>query len=86
MPVMNGYEATQAIRASEKENNKHIPIIALTADAMDMDRKKCLEAGMDDHISKPMARGALRAVIQRYCAEDSSLEQSHNIEYKEGTK
>ncbi|OUR87203.1 hypothetical protein A9Q81_26175 [Gammaproteobacteria bacterium 42_54_T18] len=77
MPVMNGYEATQAIRASEKENNKHIPIIALTADAMDMDRKKCIEAGMDDHISKPMARDALRVVIQHYCQVDGNTGNSN---------
>ncbi|MBV1921654.1 MAG: response regulator, partial [Pseudomonadales bacterium] len=86
MPVMNGYEATQAIRASEKGNYTHTPIIALTADAMDMDRKKCLEAGMDDHISKPMVRDALRVVIQRYCAEASGMEQSHDIGYIEGNK
>jgi len=83
MPVMNGYEATQAIRASEKESNKHTPIIALTADAMDMDRKKCLDAGMDDHISKPMARDALRVVIQHYCKGDHSKLSSNNKEGKE---
>ena len=74
MPVTNGDEATQAIRTSKKETNKHTPIIALTADAMDMDRKKCLEAGMDDHISKPMARDALRIVIQHYCKGDGNTE------------
>ncbi len=77
MPVMNGYEATQAIRTSEKETDKHTPIIALTADAMDMDRKKCLEAGMDDHISKPMVRDALRIVIQHYCKGDENTGNSN---------
>lgn len=55
MPVMNGIEATKAIRKIEKEagDDRHIPIIAITAYVMDHDRKNCLEAGMDEFMAKP---------------------------------
>ncbi|MCD4682866.1 MAG: response regulator [Bacteroidales bacterium] len=56
MPVMNGYEATKLIREFEVEKGTHTPIIALTAYAMKSDRDLCLEAGMDDYISKPFKR------------------------------
>ena len=54
MPVMNGFEATQTIRAQEKHSGKHIPIVAMTAHAMKGDRERCLEAGMDGYVSKPI--------------------------------
>ncbi|MEW6139316.1 MAG: PAS domain S-box protein [Thermodesulfobacteriota bacterium] len=54
MPVMNGFEATQMIRAQEKHSGKHIPIVAMTAHAMKGDRERCLEAGMDGYVSKPI--------------------------------
>lgn len=55
MPEMNGIEATKAIRLLEESEGKgaHIPIIAVTAFAMDQDRRNCLEAGMDDFLAKP---------------------------------
>jgi PAS domain S-box-containing protein len=56
MPVMNGYEATKIIRQLEFEKGIHIPIIALTAYAMKSDKDICLEAGMDDYISKPFKK------------------------------
>ncbi len=56
MPVMNGYEATKMIRQIENEKGTHTPIIALTAYAMKSDKDLCLEAGMDDYISKPFKR------------------------------
>lgn len=54
MPVMNGYEATKLIRASEREYLKKIPIIAMSANTFDEDIQRCKEAGMDDHIAKPV--------------------------------
>ncbi|MDD5180981.1 MAG: PAS domain S-box protein [Gallionellaceae bacterium] len=54
MPVMGGFEATTAIRGREKQGGKHIPILAMTANAMSGDRERCLQAGMDGYISKPV--------------------------------
>jgi len=65
MPVMNGYEATQSIRKIEKYKNT--PIIALTAGTVMGEKEKCLEAGMNDYISKPILKGTLENVIASYC-------------------
>lgn len=66
MPVMNGYDATRGIRAREGNSEKHVPIIALTAYAMQGDRELCIAAGMDDYLSKPLQRGDLYAVLERW--------------------
>ncbi len=64
MPVMSGFEATTRIRTrEEKDCLPHMPIIAMTAHAMKGDRERCLEAGMDDYLSKPIQKASLRAVI-----------------------
>jgi signal transduction histidine kinase/ActR/RegA family two-component response regulator len=65
MPELNGFEATKIIRQKEKYNGKHIPIIAMTAYAMTGDREKCLGAGMDDYISKPISANILYEKIER---------------------
>ena len=63
MPVMDGYEAMKAIRKMPVYSN--IPIIALTANANDEDRKKCADTGMDDFISKPIKREIIEEVVNR---------------------
>src|SRR5579884_1565870 len=65
MPEMDGYEATAAIRNKER-NTRRTPICALTANAMDGDRERCLASGMDDYVSKPIALEKLRTVIERW--------------------
>ena len=65
MPEMDGVTATGAIRQSEQATGRHLPIVAMTAHAMKGDREKCLEAGMDDYVSKPMRRKDLADVIAR---------------------
>ena len=65
MPEMDGFRATAEIRRLEKPG-EHIPIIAMTANAMRGDREKCLDAGMDDYISKPVRRAALQDLLDTY--------------------
>ncbi|HUA09947.1 MAG TPA: response regulator [Candidatus Acidoferrales bacterium] len=66
MPVMDGYEATRAIRKREGRTGGHVPIVAMTANALSEDRDACLSAGMDDYISKPVAMEELRKTLQRW--------------------
>lgn len=66
MPEMDGFTATREIRAREEQSGKHVPIIAMTANAMEGDRLACLEAGMDDYLAKPLSFDALRAVLERW--------------------
>jgi PAS domain S-box-containing protein len=65
MPHMDGIEATQKIREREAEDGGHIPIVAMTAHAMVGDRERCLEAGMDDYISKPLSADRLRELVRQ---------------------
>ena len=71
MPEMDGYEATAAIRAMA---DNPIPIIALTANAMPQDRERCLQAGMDDFVTKPIAREELVRVLENWGSQVRSLD------------
>jgi len=64
MPEMSGLEASEAIRRQESGGGKHLPIIALTAHAMDSDRERCLECGMDGYVSKPVRSAELSQLIR----------------------
>ncbi|KPA09494.1 Multi-sensor hybrid histidine kinase [Candidatus Magnetomorum sp. HK-1] len=78
MPKMNGLDATELIRDPTSPVQQHaIPIIAMTANAMKGDREKCLDAGMDDYLSKPVTYNALKNILQQYLSveEENSLPQ-----------
>jgi DNA-binding response OmpR family regulator len=68
MPEMDGLQAAAAIRKMEAGSRRHIPIIAMTAHAIKGDRERCLTAGMDDYLSKPIDAGLLKQVVERLTA------------------
>jgi CheY-like chemotaxis protein/HPt (histidine-containing phosphotransfer) domain-containing protein len=65
MPIMGGFEAIRGIRRKEQRTGGHLPIIAVTAHAMRGDKERCLEAGADDYVTKPIRAGELLAAIER---------------------
>lgn len=78
MPVMDGYEAARAIRRLE-DGSRHVPIIAMTASAMKGDRERCIEAGMDDYVSKPLKPETLFKIVERW-TEKTPAENSRTPE------
>jgi CheY-like chemotaxis protein len=67
MPVMDGYEAVRRIRLGDDQVlQPRVPVIALTAHAMKGDRQRCLDAGMDDYLAKPIDRAALVTVLEKF--------------------
>jgi PAS domain S-box-containing protein len=76
MPVMDGFEAIHAIRSREQSNGAHLPIIALTAHAMKGDRERCLEAGADEYVSKPIRLSELLAAIEQVTSTASAAPAS----------
>lgn len=81
MPKMDGLEATQIIRQLEKLSGTHTPIIAVTALSSDEDRRKCLDAGMDDHIAKPIDRKLLYEKLNHWLKKDvQSKAKNENVD------
>eukprot|EP00027_Filamoeba_sp_ATCC50430_P007315 CAMPEP_0168548526 /NCGR_PEP_ID=MMETSP0413-20121227/4608_1 /TAXON_ID=136452 /ORGANISM="Filamoeba nolandi, Strain NC-AS-23-1" /LENGTH=928 /DNA_ID=CAMNT_0008578835 /DNA_START=268 /DNA_END=3054 /DNA_ORIENTATION=+ len=67
MPIMNGWDATRAIRAMEKSHGSHTPIVALTARALSTDRATSLESGMDEFLSKPLQQDKVEEILSQFC-------------------
>ncbi|MBN1545744.1 MAG: response regulator, partial [Syntrophaceae bacterium] len=80
MPEMDGFEATAVIREKEKTTGDHLPIVALTAHAMKGDRDKCLDAGMDDYVTKPIQPKELFEAIDRVSSAKPSIPKNETGE------
>jgi CheY-like chemotaxis protein len=72
MPHLNGFETTQAIREREFVTGQRHPIVAMTANAMTGDRERCIEAGMDDYISKPFVSRELIAMVEGWATKKAN--------------
>jgi two-component system, sensor histidine kinase and response regulator len=77
MPIMDGLEATERIRASEKKSGRHVAIVAMTANAFEEDRERCRRAGMDGYIAKPVSYKSIEMEIARVMA---AQEKAENVE------
>jgi two-component system sensor histidine kinase/response regulator len=83
MPEMDGFEATQAIRDEEKTTGAHLTIVAMTAHAMKGDRDRCLAAGMDDYLTKPIRSAILFELLERYAANAAPTAATKTAEREE---
>ncbi len=79
MPEMDGLEATRRIRDAESDSDRRLPVIAMTAHAMSGDRERCLEAGMDGYVSKPVKASDLVREILRVLDKGSSRLDSTRV-------
>jgi PAS domain S-box-containing protein len=84
MPIMDGLEATELIRAGEKQSGKHLAIVAMTANAFDEDRERCRKAGMDGYVSKPIDTKSMEVEIARVMAAQRNrkslqLREQHDV-------
>src|SRR5690606_11744684 len=75
MPGMNGLEATGAIRELEAQTGRHVPIVGVTAHALKGDRERCIEAGMDDYLSKPISPKALLEKVETWVGNADAAEK-----------
>jgi len=76
MPIMDGFKATQHIRELEKQTGQHLPIVALTANAMREEKPHCIEVGMDDYLTKPITKAELKACLTRHLSTLQTLPQT----------
>jgi signal transduction histidine kinase/ActR/RegA family two-component response regulator len=81
MPEMDGFEVTAAIRALERDTSRHLPIIAMTAHAMHGDRERCIAAGMDNYLSKPLKVPELIALLEKFPEATHQEEASPAVTY-----
>ncbi|MCZ7646651.1 MAG: response regulator [Planctomycetota bacterium] len=72
MPVLDGYAATKMLREREAGRNRRQTVVAMTAHAMQGDRQKCLDAGMDDYVAKPVSRDDLRAILEKWIPKEKA--------------
>ena len=77
MPELDGFQVIEALRRREQDAGGHLPVVAMTAHAMKEDRERCLQAGMDDYLSKPIRSAELFAVIDRVRAGRPASEAPH---------
>jgi len=80
MPDMDGYQATAELRRRERETGGHTPVIAMTAQALDGDRERCIDAGMDDFISKPMRHQLLTDTLRRWIPSHTPADAQRSVE------
>ncbi|HKS81271.1 MAG TPA: response regulator [Candidatus Acidoferrales bacterium] len=83
MPVLDGLETIRKIREKEITSGEHLPIVALTAHAMKGDRERCLEAGADDYLTKPIRPSSLMGVVEKYANQTQKVEESAKPEKPE---
>ena len=76
MPEMNGIEATAAIRNAEAMSLSHVPIVGVTAHALKGDRERCLDAGMDDYLPKPISPKALLEKVEKWIHSDAAKQRT----------